>query len=845
MLSLQRTLSLGYLKRRWLRAVLIVLSIALGVSAIVATSILNGGLKLAAQRVVNPLAGLADLMVGNNQAGVPLAVADQLDPARAESETSPLAAISSVQPLVISRVALPEHDNLSTLLLGLRVDQQGQEATSPELPAGLEVRWLTGEVDRLTVYGLWRAGLGPVPVLVSEPLARKLGLAVGQGSEQTASSKHFRIRMAGQECQARPLGLVRSTSQLTHLEPNVIVMPAGPAARLVYSQRPEYVTWIYLTLKPGADKEAIGRQLRQLLQPPLQVATIEKSNEAIRDVTAGLELAFAVGSSGALVIGLFLVYNAFSVSVTERRRDIGILRSMGATRSQIARLFLGEAWLLGLAGSLLGLPAGLGLAYLARGPINRALSSGLAFVDESDAGPFQLSWLALSLALSAGLAVTTLAALAPALQAAGAEPIDGIRRSPPGNRSLSRLIQVCGCLLVLLVGLGCVLWREWLPIRWGVFAGIVCILLAGLIATPLLSEVAGRFLRPCFCLFLGLEGRLAADNLARSPVRTGLVIAALAATGGLLVQTAGFIRSTESALLTHLEESLAADLFVTACGPATRIAETSMMDESLRDELLALPGIDAVLGIRFHTVQYRNRVVALVALDTHAFEGADSTPALARHLTHFPELGQRPDVCLVSENFAALYRIKVGDTVTIPGLVRPLELQVLGIVVDYTWNRGSILVDRRWYREQFRDRQVNVFDIYLKHPSRQTPGSRSDSAGRTAEVRALLEQRLQSKEGVYAVTRAELRESVVTQLRRVYGLAYAQQAVVGVVALLGVVSALFISVLQRRREARLAARCGCDTEPGAALGAGRGGVDGRGRVPAGTGTRSASGVVRD
>src|SRR6202040_2762342 len=102
---------------------------------------------------------------------------------------------------------------------------------------------------------------------------------------------------------------------------------------------------------------------------------------------------------------------------------------------------------------------------------------------------------------------------------------------------------------------------------------------------------------------------------------------------------------------------------------------------------------------------------------------------------------------------------------------------------------------RAWFREKFRDSMVDIFDVYLKHPAGQPPGDSEREA-----VRAALAERLGKKEALYSVSRQELRETVATQLRRIYGLAYAQQVVVGLVALLGVISALFISVLQRRRE---------------------------------------------
>src|SRR5262249_27904273 len=144
------------------------------------------------------------------------------------------------------------------------------------------------------------------------------------------------------------------------------------------------------------------------------------------------------------------------------------------------------------------------------------------------------------------------------------EPADAVRRVPPGARLVLIVLHILACLLLASAGIACVAWRDRLPPRYGAFAGMTLFLLTALVATPLMRGPLGRPLRPAARRLLSLEGRLASDNLVRSPGRTGLVIAALAATGALIVMTSGFIRSTEQILLTWIEEQIAADFFVTA-----------------------------------------------------------------------------------------------------------------------------------------------------------------------------------------------------------------------------------------------------------------------------------------
>src|SRR5207245_2523819 len=147
-----------------------------------------------------------------------------------------------------------------------------------------------------------------------------------------------------------------------------------------------------------------------------------------------------------------------------------------------------------------------------------------------------------------------------------------------------------------------------------------------------------------------------------------------------------------------------------------------------------------------------------------AFDGHEPGPGrrwpIADHMRKFPRL-REPGTALVSENFAALYRVGVGDRIVVPGRSGPLELEVLGTMIDYTWNRGTILVDRGWYRQEFADSQVDIYDLFL----------RPDVDPLT--VRQVIEKRWGKREALFVVTREELNTEVSRQLGRVYNLAYA------------------------------------------------------------------------
>ncbi len=774
MFALHRSLSVGYLRLHPTRAVLIVLSIALGVATLVATRLLNQSINQEAPEAVNPMAKIADLVVMNAQTGVPRALAEEIRKAQ-------IPGVRGAEPIVLGRITLPQLDEngRSVWLFGLDLHNHavGRDAERGN-EAGIEVRWMhdpsaAAGISRM----IWDRLRGYIPVLAGEKLARALAEKTS-GKDATiqalASSKRSKLSLLG----TLRFGDLRSLS-----DDNFLVMEVGDAASLIFPQRKENVSQINIHVEAGADRQQVRQRLQEYLGDRADVRTLESNYEAVRDVSAGLELGFDIGGAIALVVGLFLVYNVLSVSVAERRHDIGILRSVGATRGQVMGLFLGEAALLGLVGSGLGLPLGWGLGWLTLWPLLRFLSEIIVPMGELSL-PVPPSLL--GGALLAGVSTAMLAALVPALLAAAEEPAAAVRRVPPSGRLRHRLLHVCSILLLVLAGVVSVVWREHLPRRAGVFAGAVLLFIAALTLIPLATEFMGRLLRPLVRSLLGLEVRLAADNLIRSPARTGIVIAALAATAALVFGLSAFIHSTKETVYHWINDRVAADVFLTCGAPIEKASLAQPMEAHLRAKLLSLPEVEAAVGVRFHLLDFRDRIVFLLAIDTNAF-APGSSRSLARNLDKYPRL-REGGTALVSENFATLYNVHPGEHIAIRGRHGMLTLEVIGLAVDYTWNRGTILVDRAWFNKVFGDDLVDIWDIYLR------PGADA------AAVCRQIEAKWGRQEALYPATRKHMHDTIQKDIDRVYLLGYAQFFIVGLVTLLGVVSALFISVLQRRRE---------------------------------------------
>ena len=395
MRPLYRTLSLSFWRRHRTQAFLMVLSIGLGVATWMATSVLNQSLQEAAREAGAPLDGHADLYVGNGDAGVQRTLADAL---------KVLPGIRAVQPLVIQRVALPELHNQAALLIGADFTAQetgGWRVTINELTPRVFVRAVVFRQR---------------PVLIGRELAKAL----------PPESTELSVLVAGQVHRLHCTGVVDATGPDAVVAGNAVVTECDAAAALV--GRPDLVSRLDVYLEPGADRTDVEHRLQAELAGRAIVSTPEGHDQRTQEMLSGVKTGMALCGGAALVVGLFLVYNALAVTGLARRHDIGVLRSVGATRSQIMKLLLAEAAVLGVAGISLGIPLGLGLARLSLGPMQHAMSDLFLALE---AKRLHVTAGSLASAAAAGLATTMLAAVVPAAR----WPRD------PGRRATARTVE--------------------------------------------------------------------------------------------------------------------------------------------------------------------------------------------------------------------------------------------------------------------------------------------------------------------------------------------------------------------------------------------------------------------
>jgi putative ABC transport system permease protein len=538
---------------------------------------------------------------------------------------------------------------------------------------------------------------------------------------------------------------------------------------------------IDIALQEGVTLDQGAAKLRAAAGAGFQIEPPSSRGEQFEATSRIYSLASDITSIFALFIGMFIIYNTFAIAVTQRRSEIGILRALGATRQQIRTLFLAESAIAGLLGTLAGVLFGIAMARGMASYIGGLLEQVYGVAQHS--GELTVDPRLIAAAVAMGVVTSLVAAVIPARAAAFVDPVKALQKgqyqslSEGENRTRRR--WAVGCAAASLVALA--FSRNEVVF----YAGFLLSVLTAVLLAPALALWLSRALRPLMAWMRPVEGALAADSLIQAPRRTSGTVAALMLSLALVISLGGLARSSYDSIAEWMRIALNPDLFISA---GEIITERSFVfPASLGEGLRAIDGIAEVQLVRSVRVLVKNTPVMLVAADIGAIENRAKLPPVEGDSSRMYKLTAQGRGIMVSESFARLHGAELGEVLDIPAPAGTLRLPVVGIVRDFSDQQGSLLVARDLFIRYWNDDTVNIFRLYLK------PGA-SESAVRQRILNTYGEQRL------FVLTNRDLRNYVIRVTDQWFGLTYVQTAVAVLVAVLGIVNALTVSITDRRRE---------------------------------------------
>ncbi len=532
----------------------------------------------------------------------------------------------------------------------------------------------------------------------------------------------------------------------------------------------------------GVTVDRCRAALAKALGPGFEVETPAGRGRQFDAVLRVYAVTMSITSAFALFIGMFIIYNSFAIAVTQRRAEIGILRALGATRRQIRTLFLVESGVLGLVGSAIGLGFGYLLARGTAGYVGGMLQgiSGIAQrVDDVATDP----WL-MGQALVMGIATSMVAALLPARNAARVDPVQALQKgkyqvlSAGENRVRKRTALAFAAVAAscLLLGAGPAVF----------YTGFFLAMLAALLLTPALALWLTRGLRPLLGWLWPVEGALAADSLIQAPRRTSATVSALMLSISMTVALGGVAGASYEGITEWIGTALNPDLFVTASPTLT--SRSFLFPAEVGPAIGRIDGVEGVESVRTPRVVFRGTPVMLISLEVADWAARTQHPAVEGRADEMYRLTAEGKGAILSQTLAGLKDLHRGDTIEIPAPTGTLRLPVVGIIDDWSDQQGSIFIDRSVYRKWWNDDRVNTFRVYLR------------KGASLPSVRAAILEQVGTNRRLFVLTNEEVRSYITDLTNQWLAMSYSQIAVAVLVAVLGIMNTLTVSIIDRRRE---------------------------------------------
>ncbi|MGY1619626.1 ABC transporter permease [Geodermatophilus sp. SYSU D00691] len=540
---------------------------------------------------------------------------------------------------------------------------------------------------------------------------------------------------------------------------------------------------ISVVAEDGVSQETLTARLADVLPTGVEAVTgstvTEENQQFARDAMSFFTYFMNFFAVVALLVGAFMIFNTFSITVAQRTRQNGLLRALGATSRQVLGMVLIEALVVGVLASVLGLLAGFGIATGLKALLD-ALGFGIP------AGGLVFAPRTVLVSLAAGILVTLFAAISPARKAGRVPPIAAMSSETGGSAgygSLSRVvvggISLAAGLAATLTGLFADVGNRWLVIGLGcagVFLGVY--VLGRTVSLPL-SRVIGAPLRRV----RGVPGELAGENAMRNPKRTAAAGTALMLGVGIVVIINIFVASTKATVDDGIDRAFAADLVVDSGASLD-----GGVDPSLAARLGELPEVAAVTGLRVAPVELDGETALLGAVDpATAFGLLDLQPQQGT-----PEDLLAPGTIAVLDETAREEGLRIGSTVPVvfPD-TGPQELtvaMVYGEELEANGPIGTYVIGTPTHAANVAD------DVDWKVVVKKAP-----DVG-LAEARAAVDEVAATYPGAEVMDESEFAESIYAPLDPLMALVYALLGLAIVIALLGIGNTLALSIVERTHE---------------------------------------------
>lgn len=544
---------------------------------------------------------------------------------------------------------------------------------------------------------------------------------------------------------------------------------------------------IGIATKKGVSQEELKLAVKKVLPATVLVQTgketADDESETFKEGFSFVSTSLLIFGGIALFVGAFLIFNTFSITVAQRTKEFGMLRTIGVSARQILATVLLESLIIGLAASILGILGGMGFVFLLIALFNAvglALpSSGLVVTANT-----------IIIALLVGVIATIVASIVPAIRATRVTPLEALREGGTEQSTGSQRRRTVIGLALVLVGVTAIVWGLFSSDSFGdalKLLGVGLVLL--FIGVAMLSN---RIIRPLATLvgwplerIGGIAGQLARENTLRNPSRTATTAAALMIGVALITFVATFASAITKSTDQALDESFSGDLFLVNTDGFSRIPG------SVSQFVNEIDGVSVVSPVAGGDARVKG------ISGTHRVNGIDPQTVTKVSIIKWKE-GSNATLSKMAANDAIIeadwgddHNVKVGDTLhmTTP-IGKKVTYNVIGIVRD----KASLLLNSTAIpitsiRQDFGIRDDDfAIASFAKNANFKTVRNRVDEVLKTRFP------------NVESRSQKELKADQRDQLNQIIMLFYIMLGLSVIISLFGVVNTLILTIYERTRE---------------------------------------------
>lgn len=577
----------------------------------------------------------------------------------------------------------------------------------------------------------------------------------------------------------RVVGIVKFGTADSPGGASVALFTMPVAQRLVAG--PGKVTSVLFVAKPGVSQQQLAANLHTALPHGMEAvtgATVTKEmQDSFQQAMGFFNTFMMIFAVIALLVGAFMIFNTFSITVAQRTRENGLLRALGASKRQVLGSVIAEAVAVGVIASAVGLAAGIAMAAGLEGLLNALGLLGLPM------SGLVFSIRTVIVAGLAGLLVTLVAALSPARKAAKVSPVAAMQEVPAGSTGYGSKQRILVGLALLVLGVAALFTGLFAHVGSQVLvvgAGALLVFFAVSVLGRTISLPLSRAVSAPLPRLRGIPGKLARANAMRNPKRTAASASALMIGVGLVGFITILASSTTASINSTIDRSFAGDIVIDSGAGLT-----GGIDPALAQRLATLPQVSAVAGVRGGLAEIFGKPEQIAAVDPstigkifHVGSAQGSASGLGR------------TGIAVYSGVATAHHLKVGSVV--PVVFRDTGPQTLRVALIYG---DSMAAPAQRY---FLGTSAFDANFTMHYDSavviQKAPGA-STAAALTA-VRALATK----YSGTTVMDQAAFKAQRTQPYQALLKLVYVLLALAIFIALLGIGNTLALSIFERTRE---------------------------------------------